>query len=108
MSINFINLMCFWFVIQSVFSQSGVVTFKNSLIPPDGLKELKSKDSKTYKKVFFMYKNMKETTDNLTYTLAFNKTMSHFKTNQVMANDKNQMSEMFKDYTEYYLKKKSL
>jgi GLPGLI family protein len=105
MSINFINLTIFLFVIQTVFSQNGVVTFKNSLIPPDGLKELKSKDSKTYQKVFFMYKNMKETTDNLSYTLVFNKTTSHFKTNQVMTNDKNQMSEMFKDNTEYYFKK---
>jgi GLPGLI family protein len=84
------------------FGQSGIVTYKNTLTPPENLDELKKSNPESYKKANFMLSKMKAYTETLTYTLEFNQVKSKFYTNPALTSDNNKMGSMFFNSTEYY------
>jgi GLPGLI family protein len=85
-----------------IFAQSGTVTYKNTLTPPENLDELKKSNPESYKKANFMLSKMKAYTETLTYTLEFNQVKSKFYTNPTLTKDNNKIGSMFFNDTEYY------
>lgn len=93
-----------FFLLQNtlLIAQSGIVTYKNKISPPENFDKLKESNPEKYNGVNLIYRKMKAFKETLTYTLEFSQVKSKFFTNPTLINDNNKMSEMFLVNSEYY------
>lgn len=104
MRFKFLLFVFSYFFIILAYSQSGIITYKKTLDPPENIDSLKIKNPAIYKKVFFLYKNLKDYTESLTYTLKFSNNYSLFYTNFGLSKENNNFKNMLQDNTTYFTK----
>lgn len=82
-------------------SQSGTITYKNTLEPPSKLEDLKKKDPEKYRRYSMMINQMAEAEKQANYMLNFNSKMAVFSEEKSMSK-KNKMLPRPKEHTLYY------